>query len=48
MSNPLSGTAVSNKDFREWRARSGRGGDFFVFSDIKQIVLRSPESFYVP
>jgi hypothetical protein len=37
---PLSGKRyyVENKDFREWRAKhgKGRGGDFMVFSNIKR------------
>jgi len=26
---------VWNEDFREWSKKYGRGGDFFVFSDVK-------------
>jgi hypothetical protein len=47
MLNFLSGTSVSNEDFRNWRARHGRGGDFLVFSDIKCIALGSPDTFYL-
>lgn len=45
MMNPLSGTAVSNSDFRDWRLRNGRGGDFLVFSDIKRTTLATPDTF---
>lgn len=45
MLNPLSGTGVSNSDFRNWRSRNGRGGDFLVFSDIKRTTLTTPDTF---
>lgn len=48
MTNPLSGTAVSNEDFRKWRARTGRGGDFLVYADVKRIPLKGADSFLVP
>jgi hypothetical protein len=38
---------VGNRDFREWRARTGRGGDFLVFSDLKRIALNPPDTFVV-
>jgi len=47
MINPLSGTKVTNADFRAWRAPNGRGGDFLVFSDVKRTTLRPPDSFLV-
>ncbi len=47
MINPLSGTKVTNADFRAWRTRNGRGGDFLVFSDVKRTTLRPPDSFRV-
>jgi uncharacterized protein DUF6402 len=47
MFNPLSGTSVSNSDFRDWRSRNGRGGDFLVFSDIKRTTLTTPDTFIV-
>jgi hypothetical protein len=33
--NPLLGRYVNNQDFREWRRRHGRGGDYVVFSDLQ-------------
>ncbi len=47
MLNFLSGTSVSNEDFRDWRTQNRRGGDFLVFSDLKRIVLSTPDTFYV-
>ena len=47
MVNPLSGTGVSNKDFRDWRSKNGRGGDFIVFSDIKRTRLLVPDKFFI-
>ena len=43
--NPLSGTAVSNKDFRDWRKNHGKGGDFLVFSDIQWLSRTPPDTF---
>lgn len=45
--NGFSGTHVSNADFRNWRAANGKGGDFLIYSDIKQTVLASPSVFTV-
>ncbi|MFM9971738.1 MAG: DUF6402 family protein [Burkholderiales bacterium] len=45
MINPLAGEKVTNKDFRDWRANNAKGGDFLVFSNIKQITLQKPDSF---
>ena len=47
MINPFSGTSVSNQDFRDWRAKNGRGGDFRVFSDMKRTVLTPPDTFLI-
>jgi hypothetical protein len=47
MMNPLSGTGVSNSDFRDWRSANGRGGDFIVYSDLKRTVLASPDTFTI-
>jgi hypothetical protein len=47
MTNPFSGTGVSNSDFRDWRARNRLGGDFLVYSDVKRVTLRTPDTFYV-
>ncbi len=43
----LSGTSVSNEEFRDWRTQNGRGGDFLVFSDVKRMVLNPPDTFYL-
>jgi len=40
-------TPVGNRDFRAWRDRTGRGGDFLVFSDLKRIPLNPPDTFVV-
>jgi hypothetical protein len=45
--NALSGTQVTNEDFRNHRAATGRGGDFLVFSDVKQTHLATPDTFVV-
>ncbi|MGH8621901.1 MAG: DUF6402 family protein [Burkholderiales bacterium] len=45
--NPLSGTAVRNRHFREWRSKTGRGGDFLVFSDVKRSSLTRPDRFVI-
>lgn len=36
-------TPVSNADFRAWRKANGKGGDFLVFSDIKETYLPAPD-----
>lgn len=38
---------VSNKSFRDWRDKNKKGGDFYVFSDIKTVNLTPPQSFTV-
>lgn len=44
--SPLSGyDAVTNEDFRQWRQRHGRGGDFCIFSDVQTIPRRPPDTF---
>ena len=45
MANPLSGTAVSNDDFRAWRSANGRGGDFIIYSDVYRLKLTAPDEF---
>ena len=45
--NPLSGTRVSNADFRRWREQTQKGGDFMIFSDLKVIRLTRPDVFFV-
>ncbi|MFZ4702269.1 MAG: DUF6402 family protein [Candidatus Methylumidiphilus sp.] len=47
MWNALSGTGVSNQDFRDWRAKNGKGGDFRVFSDVKRTPLSLPDVFFI-
>lgn len=34
---------VNNIDFRNWRVKNNAGGDFRVFSDVKQIRLSKPD-----
>ena len=41
--NPLTGDRVSNADFRDWRARNNKGGDFRVYSDVTIISLSKTE-----
>lgn len=36
MTNPLSGTGVSNQNFRDWRSKNKKGGDFRVFRILSQ------------
>ncbi|GKS89424.1 MULTISPECIES: DUF6402 family protein [unclassified Acidovorax] len=33
---------VQNEDFRKWRAKHGRGGDFIVLSDVHRVRLPFP------
>ena len=40
-------TPVGNRDFREWRQRTGKGGDFLVFSDVKRVTLTPPDEFVI-
>jgi len=47
MTNPFSGTSVSNSDFRTWRANHGAGGDFLIYSDLKLIKLPTPDRFVI-
>lgn len=47
VANPLSGTAVFNGTYRDWRAANGRGGDFLVYSDVRAIALTHPDTFEV-
>jgi hypothetical protein len=39
------GVLVTNGDYRDWRAKNGKGGDFKVYSDVKTTHLATPESF---
>ena len=46
--HPFSGgDLVTNGDFRDWRNRHGRGGDFFVYSDVRTVSQRETDSFVV-
>lgn len=45
--NPLFGDRVTNADFRSWRARTGLGGDFVVYSDVKRVSPSAADSFVV-
>ncbi|MDA8457156.1 DUF6402 family protein [Acidovorax sp. GBBC 3334] len=36
------GTSVHNSDFRKWRTANGKGGDFFIYSDLR--ILRQSEN----
>ncbi|MCX7112860.1 MAG: DUF6402 family protein [Proteobacteria bacterium] len=47
MWNALSGTGVSNQDFRDWRSQNGKGGDFRVFSDVKRTSLSLADVFFI-
>lgn len=38
---------VTNQNFRDWRTRNKKGGDFFVFSDIKILRMTPPQTFTV-
>lgn len=44
----MSPTWVTNSDFRKWRDAHEKGGDFLIFSDIKEITLPVPEVFLIP
>lgn len=45
---PLPGyDLVENADFRKWRQRHGRGGDFVVYSDLKVLKQNPPQSFLI-
>jgi hypothetical protein len=40
-------TEADNGDFRDWRTANGKGGDFLVYSDVKQVTISPPDSFVV-
>jgi hypothetical protein len=40
-------TPVGNRDFRTWRDRYARGGDFLVFSDLQRVMLSKPDEFTI-
>lgn len=33
---------VTNKDYRDWRARHNQGGDFMIYTDRVNVKLDSP------
>jgi hypothetical protein len=39
---------VTNGSFRDWRDRTNRGGDYLVYSDVKQENIDPPIVFYCP
>jgi Family of unknown function (DUF6402) len=39
---------VTNGSFRDWRNRTNRGGDYLVYSDVKQENIDPPIVFYCP
>lgn len=47
MANPVEGTAVSNDDFRTWRAANGKGGEFLAYSDLLRTRLAKPDVFEI-
>ena len=40
--NPLRGTGVANKHFREFAKRTQKGGDYLVFSDVNKLKIDPP------
>ena len=44
----MSPTWVTNSDLRKWRDAHEKGGDFLIFSDIKEITPPAPEVFLTP
>lgn len=45
---PDKGDRFSNETFQEYRGKTGRGGDFMIYSDMKVVKLPSPEYFLGP
>jgi hypothetical protein len=39
------GETITNSDFRKWRKANGKGGDFYVYSDIKYRTINPPNTF---
>jgi hypothetical protein len=39
---------VTNGSFRDWRDRTNRGGDYLVYSDVKQENIDPPIVSYCP
>jgi hypothetical protein len=40
--------SVTNGSFQDWRNRTNHGGDYFVYSDVKQEPIDPPIVFYCP
>lgn len=38
---------VTNADFREWRKKNKRGGDFLIYSDVKVTMLDQTDTFSI-
>jgi hypothetical protein len=34
---------VGNRNFRDWRQKTGRGGDFLLVSDLQRVQLNPPD-----
>lgn len=45
--NPLSGTMVTNGDFRDWRKASGKGGDFLIYSNMRKLMISPADTFII-
>lgn len=41
------GNETDNGNFRDWRTANGKGGDFQVYSDVKEVSISPPDSFVV-
>jgi hypothetical protein len=39
---------VDNSSFRAWRQVNSRGGDYFIYSDLRAVTLENPYIFYCP
>lgn len=39
---------ITNGDFRRYQTATGRGGDFYIFSDIRRIPITHPEWVALP
>jgi hypothetical protein len=45
--NPIGGDHVTNADFRAWRNANGRGGDYYVYSDVKVLHRKPADTFAI-
>lgn len=45
--NASAGVKVNNSDFQKWRTENSRGGDFLIFSDIRELKLSKPDTFVI-